>query len=553
MFSLSKYKELKARYLNKNIGKEPFRGELFNVNQLGDYAKILAEEQATSMQSKSTYLLDRLNSNDTAITEYNNSILSAPEKYYISPATEWLIDNYYLIEEHIHLARRHFPKSYSKELPALTSGPYKGLPRVYGMAIEYISHTDSQIDHESLDMFFRSYQKLSVLKLGELWAVPIMLRLVLIENLQRIITRLQQDQKDRDKANYWMDKIGKDISEKNPLVNIVSEMSKSEIPLTSAFVSEFYKKLSSQSPSLRLVKNWMDEKLLHEGLTSEELIYIENQNQAADQVSVSHSIKSLRLINSTDWQEFVENISIVEDILKKDPAEVYDKMDFFSRDNYRHAIELFAIRSCLPEKDIADVVIRLSEIAQSEKKDKRFCHVGYYLTDEGIPELIHQLGIRPSFKMKFTGILKKYPLTFYAGSAILLTFLGVASFYGIGKTWGLDIREWQFLILLICFGVFISQFALIVVNWLATLLINPDKLPRLDFSKNIPNDCKTVIVIPALIASKNEINKLVSDLEIHYLSNRANNLFFALLTDFTDSDKATEQEDNELISHIEKK
>lgn len=144
---------------------------------------MLAEEQGIRDGSDNNYLRQRLNENEFILQKYNNEVLTAREIHYVTPAIKWLIDNFYLVEEHILLARRHFPKSYSKELPSFTEGPYAGLPRIYGIAVEYISHVDARIDEESLQTFFSSYQQGAVLKIGELWAIPIMLRLILIENL----------------------------------------------------------------------------------------------------------------------------------------------------------------------------------------------------------------------------------------------------------------------------------------------------------------------------------------------------------------------------------
>ncbi|MCD7974008.1 MAG: hypothetical protein LUG18_15330 [Candidatus Azobacteroides sp.] len=548
MLTVSKYKKLKSRYLNKNVKKLPFRSDLFNIEQLGEYAAILAKEQRVGGGTKSNYLLERLNDNDSKLQAFNHAALSIKKPQYISPATEWLVDNFYLIEEQIQLARRHFPKSYSRELPTLTDGPYKGLPRIYSMAVEIISHVDAQIDEESLKSFFRSYQNVSVLKLGELWAIPIMLRLVLIENLQRIATKLQQEQLDRNLANLWMDKIEKALPDKSSrLVEIVSDMAKANIPLSSAFVSEFSKRLSSQNPSLHIVKNWMEQRLRDEGLSSEELIHLENQQQASDQVSVSHSIKSLRFISSTNWKDFVESISVVEDILKKDPVGVYAGMDFFTRDHYRHAVENLAQQAGISEPEVAYQVVALAEKVPEKKPDKRYSHVGYYLVNEGIKKLKETLGIKKTFQSGLKDSFRSFPLSYYGGAIALLTLIGVCGFGYILLSLGIGFGNWKLWIMTCLFLVFISQFAVFLVNWLSTLLVKPDFLPRLDFSAGIPYESRAVVVIPTMISSEENIRKLLSDLEIHYLSNRDPNLYFALLTDFIDSDKQQEEKDAELM------
>ena len=185
--------------------------------------------------------------------------------------------------------------------------------------------------------FVAAYQTVSALKLGELWAIPIMLRLGLIENLQRVTTRLTIARQDRDLADVWVDRL-QDMAEKNPshLVVVVADMAKSDLPLSSSFVAEFCQRLSRQSPVLHLARSWLEQRLVEQGLSIEQLVHLESQNQAADQVSVSHSIASLRSLSAMDWKEFVETLSLVEQTLRSDPADVYGEMDFSTRDRYRH-------------------------------------------------------------------------------------------------------------------------------------------------------------------------------------------------------------------------
>ncbi len=191
MINLSKFKIPELWRLNDGSDELPLRDELFNVEQLAQHARTLASEQKLASGIGNNFLLERLNYNDAVLRDFNHDTLVVKRPQNMIPATEWLVDNFYLIEEHIHLARRHFPKGYSKELPYLTEGPSKGLPRIYDTVLELVSHVDAQIDEESLYTFFDTYQTKSILKLGELWAIPIMLRLALIENLQRIASRLK--------------------------------------------------------------------------------------------------------------------------------------------------------------------------------------------------------------------------------------------------------------------------------------------------------------------------------------------------------------------------
>ena len=202
------------------------------------------------------------------------------------------------------------PKGYSRELPRLLNGPSAGLPRVYDIALEIISHGDGRVDPENLSSFVAAYQTVTVLKLGELWAIPIMLRLALIENLRRVGARIAADRTDRNRADYWADQMT-EIAEKDPksLILVIADMARSNPPLVSSFVAEFARRLQGQSPALALPLTWIEQRLSESGLTIEQLVQSENQQQAADQVSISNSIGSLRFLGAMDWREFVETMS----------------------------------------------------------------------------------------------------------------------------------------------------------------------------------------------------------------------------------------------------
>ena len=288
----------------------PLRAEVFSLDQLVHHAKALAENHRVVTQRGSNRLLARLDENEQILRAYNRATQAVDQTRRVTHAAEWLLDNFYLIEEQIQMARRHLPRGYSRELPRLRSGPSAGLPRVYDLVLELISHVDAQIDAEPLRAFIEAYQTVSALKLGELWAIPIMLRLALIENLRRVTSRLMIARHDRDLADLWVERL-QEMTEKNPshLVVVVADMAQSTLPLSSAFVAEFSQRLSRQSPVMHLARTWLEQRLTDQGLLIDQLVQLESQNQAADQVSVSHTINSLRLLGSLDWREFVEAMS----------------------------------------------------------------------------------------------------------------------------------------------------------------------------------------------------------------------------------------------------
>jgi cellobiose phosphorylase len=528
-------------------GEPPLRAELFGTEQLARHARALALEHRIVTQQSSNRLLARLDRNEQSLRAFNTSTLAVASGRRMTPAAEWLLDNFYLIEEQIQMSRRHLPRAYSRELPRLTSGPSAGLPRVYDIVLELISHVDAQVDSEPLSAFIASYQTVKSLKLGELWAIPIMLRLGLIENLQRVTTRLAAAREERDLADLWVDRL-QDMAETNPsyLVVVVADMAKSDLALSSSFVAEFSRRLSRQSPVLHLARSWLEQRLVEDGLSIEQLVRLESQSQAVDQVSVSHSIASLRRLSATDWKDFVEGLSVVEKTLRSDPADVYRAMDFSTRDRYRHSVEFLARHSALQEEEVAQRAIQLAEESARQKgRGDRTAHVGFYLVDKGQPVLGRSVGVRRPWRTYLEGSILRFPLTFYVGGIGVLTLFATLGF--MRQVPMLGMAGWEIIFLTLVVALCASQLAVALVNWLSTLVMKPRRLPRLDFSGGIAPECRTLVVVPTMLTSPEGVSRLIETLEIHYLSNRDKNLHFALLTDLRDAPKEVLMEDEALL------
>ena len=529
----------------------PLRAELFGIEQLARLARALAARHQTARRRNTTRLLPRLTQNEEILRDYNRATIIVERSRQVTPAAEWLLDNFYLIEEQIQLARRHLPRNYSHELPRLAQGPSEGLPRIYDAVLELISHVDAQVDVAPLTAFIAAYQTVSPLKLGELWAIPIMLRLGLIENLRRITARLTIDRADRDLADAWAQRL-QDMAENDPshLVVVVADMATSELPLSSAFVAEFCQRLSRQNPVLHLARGWLEERLAAQGSTIEQLIHIESQNQAADQVSVSHTIASLRFLGAMNWKDFVEAQSLVEQSLRSDPAGVYARMDFSTRDRYRHAIEALARQSGLAENEVARHALQLAaDRARQHGADDRTAHVGYFLIDEGLPLLERAVRATRPWPTLVERSIHRSPLLFYAGGILALTALSSLWFWRQARP--AVVEDWQLGALVIALVVAASQLALALMNWLALLVVKPRLLPRLDYSTGIDPTSRTMVVVPTLITNAEGVDRLLETLEIHHLANRDRHLHFALLTDFRDALTETEADDEPLLTRAQ--
>jgi len=532
---------------NPGIGEPPLRAELFSVEQLARHAKTLAANHQVVTRHGSNRLLARLGKNEDILKVFNRATLTERQGRHVTPAAEWLLDNFYLIEEQIQMARRHLPRGYSRELPRLINGPSAGLPRVYDIVLELISHVDAQIDSEPLSAFIAAYQTVAPLQLGELWAIPIMLRLGLIENLQRVTTRLMLAREECDLADLWVDRL-QDMAETNPshLVIVVADMAKSELPVSSSFVAEFSQRLSRQSPVLHLARTWLEQRLVEQGLSIEQLVHLESQNQASDQVSVSHSIASLRFLSAMDWKDFVESLSLVETTLRSDPAQVYSTMDFSTRDRYRHSVEFFARHSGLSEADIARRAIDLAaDNARVKGKQDRAAHVGFFLIDKGQSVLGRIAPVRWPWRTLLERGIHRYPMTFYAGGIGTLTVLATLGF--MRQALSFEAQGLKLMFVTVVFFLCASQLAVAVMNWLATLLVKPRLLPRLDFSSGIAPDCRTMVVVPTLLTNPDGVDQLLESLEIHHLANRDPRVHFALLTDFRDAPEESQPGDQALL------
>jgi cyclic beta-1,2-glucan synthetase len=526
----------------------PLRAELFSSDQMKQHGRALASGHAWARGRARDRLLPRLSENEGILFDVCDLLTAAvTANRRIAPAGEWLLDNFYLIEEQIRTARRHFPPGYSRELPRLLRGASAGLPRVYDIALETISHGDGRVDLESLSSFLVAYQTVTVLTLGELWAIPIMLRLALIENLRRVGARLLAERAARNHADSWADQMT-EIAAKDPksLILVIADMARSNPPMAGPFVAEFARRLQGQSQALALPLTWIEQRLSESGLTIEQLVQAESQQQAADQLSISNSIGSLRFLGAMDWREFVETVSVVEQTLREDPADVYGKMDFATRDRYRHVVEDLAKRSRLSEGQVARTAIGLAhESAARHGGGDRAAHVGFYLIDGGLPQLERTVAVRRSSWGALTATRARYPLFLYLGTIVAMTAILAGTL--LLKAHAAGAHGWMLALIGSLSVICASHLAVALVNWLATFLATPHLLPRMDFSQGIPPESRALVVIPTMLTSVQGVEDLVDGLEVRFLANRDANLHFALLTDFRDARAETMPEDEPLL------
>ncbi|MFC3660831.1 GH36-type glycosyl hydrolase domain-containing protein [Luteimonas notoginsengisoli] len=527
----------------------PLRAQLFSAEQMERHGRVLAQAHRLSDRRSTDLLLARLSANE-AVIERASRLLgeAAHAKRRLTPAGDWLLDNLYLIEEQVRIARRHLPKGYSRELPRLEGGPSDQLPRVYDIALNAISHGDGRVDVESLGRFIAAYQSVTPLTLGELWAIPIMLRLALIENLRRVSAQVIAGRIDRDLADLWGDRFA-EMAESDPksVVLVIADMARAQPPPSSAFVAEIVRRLQGQGAALALPLTWIEQWLADHEQGIATLVHAENRQQAADQVSISNSIGSLRLLSMTDWREFVEAMSVVEATLRDDPDGTYPQMDFATRDRYRHVVERIARRGRREEPEVARAALGLAREAAVEPDGSAIgAHVGWYLVDDGLPRLERALGLRRGPLASIRSGTGRIPLLAY-----ILPMAAVVALFTTGLVQDasaiLDERGLLVLVGVLAVIAF-SELGVVLVNWFATLLAIPRALPRMDFSTGIPPDARALVVVPSMIGDADSVHALADALEVRFLANRDDNLCFALLTDFLDADAETLPGDDAVLA-----
>ena len=528
---------------------ELLRSELLSIEQLKRHAVTLAGQHRIDPGPGPDRLLPRLDDNEQVLlAAYDIVTATATPGQRPVPAETWLLDNFYLIEQQIGMARRHLPRGYSRQLPRLADGMAAGFPRIYDLALELISHTDGRVGSDNCAQFIAAYQTAHPLLLGELWAFPIMLQLALFENLRRVAVRIARRREERDAAILWADRM-LEAAEREPkqLIQLLAAFANADVPLTAPFVEEFYARLQSQGAAMAFVQTWVEQKLLGQGVTAAQLSEVAGRTAATNQISIANSIGSLRFIGNMDWRNYVESLSVVEQTLREDPVAMHARQDFATRDRCRHAVEDLARGCACSEIGVArEAIVLAQSAAELRGTGDRSAHVGYYLIDRGRQELERAVSCRLSWKARFELASRHIRLFLYLGPILLLTAL--ATTVVLFPFGGLAPGDWRFWFFALTGAVGTSALAVALVNRVVTLLLPPRALPRLDFSRGIPDAHRTMVVVPTLLGTPQDIDDLLEALEIRYLGNRDPNLYFALLTDFRDAPEQTQPGDKALLA-----
>ncbi|MFZ5625198.1 MAG: GH36-type glycosyl hydrolase domain-containing protein [Gemmatimonadota bacterium] len=447
--------------------------------------------------------------------------------------------------EHIGEVRESLPRDYYRELPELATGPLAGYPRVYELAITLISHSEGRIDLDNVSGFVAAFQQVATLAVGELWAVPAMLRLGLIENVRRMSLRTVQRLDELEAADEAAARIARaGESAKDALDAALDDFAAHPPPLTPTFVSRFLHQLRVEGGALSAVVR-LEQWIAEEALSAEDATARATQRLALTQVGMANSITSLRAIARMDWGIFVEGQSRMEAVLREDPSGFYPDMTFATRDRYRHAVERIAKRTRRPEEVVARHAIDCARAGLARgTEDRRHAHVGYYLIDDGLAELERATGYRPAAGEAVHRWIRRHPNVVFGGGVLSGTVAALAGLLWLGGS----LAGAESLAVLLLGLILANDVAVNVVNQLVTALLPPRPLPKLDLQEHgVPSEFRTAVVIPTLFGSVEVVHEALHNLEVQFLANREAHLHFAVLSDFTDAPTETRQGDAAIV------
>ncbi|HEY8259286.1 MAG TPA: glucoamylase family protein [Gemmatimonadales bacterium] len=527
----------------------PIRGELLGIEDLVDRARHIAAGQRLRRRGRRgrrrPALLSRLDGTRQILDDAHTRLAAAADDDLdVGPAGEWLLDNFHVVQEHIREVRESLPRGYYQELPELAKGGLAGYPRVYELAITLISHTEGRIDLENVDLFVEAFQRVAPLSIGELWAIPAMLRLGLIENVRRMALRTVHRLGEVELADAWAGRILAASDEGTVELGQTLDTFVNDPPsLSPVFVSRFLQQLRHTSgafPPLVWLERWIAE----EALNAEDAAARSAQRLALTHITMANSITSLRAIALRDWRAFVERQSVMESVLREDPSGHYEQMTFATRDRYRHAVERMAKRTGLHEDAVAGRAVDLARRPREHDEDERRGHVGYYLAGDGMPELERAVGYRPTTSEVIHRAVLRHPNLVFFGGVLLCTLAALGLLLllaGSGPR-----AAWPLVLLLALIPA--NDIAVSTVNQLVTTFLPPRMLAKLDFSRQgVPAEYRTAVVIPTLFGSVEAVREALENLEVQFLANREAHLHFAVLSDFTDSSSETKPTDAAIL------
>jgi len=477
------------------------------------------------------------------LTAYRSCAKTLQSRRTVTPAAEWLLDNFHLVEQQLHQIGEDLPRGYYRQLPKLADGPFVGYPRVFGLAWAYVAHTDSLLSGPVLARFVKSYQQVSPLSIGELWAVAITLRIVLVENMRRLAEQIILGNEQRMVADRIVDQV---LGARNdPAVTpqdalLAATASLVTAPLDEIVSAQIAKRLRGFDPAETPLHAWLQDRLHHQGSSIETVVKNAQLRQGASNVTMRNIVTSMRLASEHDWADFVEDISLIDSRMRA--RSDFAAMDFNSRNGYRTEIEILSRRSGLSEIAIADAALRLAaQGAPGAASDPGFSLIG-----PGRRALERDIRFVPTPRMRLARLLGRHGLAGYLGAIVLISavVLGAA-------LWATGVDGPALLFLAVTGLVTASEASIALVNLVITRTVRPKLLPALDLAGGIPPSLRTLVVVPVLLHDADDLQAQIDQLEVHHLSSTGGALHYALLSDGPDAASQTTPQDASLVAMAE--
>jgi cyclic beta-1,2-glucan synthetase len=514
--------------------------------QIVEHAQRHAREQQLDLKpQQTTELLKRLKQSRQWVRQICADLATASRlEQKATPTADWILDNEYILEVNSRDVLLNLPRRFYQQLPRLASDPHRGLPCIYGLAKDLVSHTELSLDRENILAFIEAYQSVRTLTIGELWAIPQMLRIALIESIQSLAVTALTDLRERQLADFWANRlIAANRCDSKQLFSVLAELVKAEPSPSAYFGAQLIGLLYDEAAVLSPVQSWLERTFktsLHD------LTLREQNRQTREQLFCGNAFTSLRQLALLDWREIFEKLSLVEQLLRHDPSGIYPEMDFATRDRCRRAVEELARAAGQSEEQVAGQVVTLATEAGRDLSDNQLRrHVGTWLVGEGRSELARLLACRESLRYRCLAWIYGHHTAVYAFGIVSLTalFLSLVSTF-VPAGLSLPVSLGLFLFLLIP----VSQLAIELVNYLITRLLPPRQLPKMDFEESgIPDAFRTLVVVPMMLVNAETVQAEVEKLEIRYLANKEANLLFSLFTDYTDSVTLSREDDSRLL------
>lgn len=528
-----------AHSKNLRIDEEDtIRGDYLSPNELAELGAYIADEPTpTLIQFKPFVLMRRLRDNEKSIlVAFQSTARAANVGETITPAAEWLLDNHYLVEENIRQVRRALPQKFYGELPELQLSSGEQVPRIIALSWLYTTHSHSSVSAKTLQAFIAGYQTRVDLKIGELWALPSVLRYVLIENLRRIADRLEHSRKMRMCADQLADTITSATAEghKGPDLEpfVISA-------LNDSFAAQLLYRLRDGSLAASQTLTWLEDQLELRKSNTEEVLVAEHNDLSSRSATIGNIMRSLRAIDDIDWAVWVEAVSPIDRVLAVDNG--FQTLDFATRDSYRDRIEVLSRRSNFSETQVAQTAISMASETTAG------CDVGHFLVGRLKSDLNAKLAYSPSYREWIFAASRRLNWLALALPVALGTIAAAIGGYfilsGSGIGWGLICA------LLLLFSIPAAEAATSFVHFFTSLALSPVRLPGFEWKAGVPREATTLVAVPCLITSRDEIDELVRSLEVHYLSNPKGAIFFALLSDWKDASSEFVSEDLTLLTY----